>query len=165
MISEIKLLVSCFDDEPIQRWLFPNLAIRTIASTIWFHSLWTSAQKQNCIWKNKSSVAIWESPQEMNLNKGISFNTKFNFLTNELKKRKPKFPHWYLAAVATERHNRRQSSGTSVLMPVITKCDLDRVPAYLETSFPDSLKFYESLGFKLYDQFDCDSIPVWCLLR
>ena len=59
----------------------------------------------------------------------------------------PKEPHWYLFAVGVVPEARGQGRGTKLLEPVLSRCDEERVPAYLEASSADNVRLYERLGF------------------
>ena len=55
--------------------------------------------------------------------------------------------HWYLAAVATIPEHRGQGHGQVLLTPILATLDAEGVPAYLESSNPRNVPFYERLGF------------------
>lgn len=62
---------------------------------------------------------------------------------------RPAGPHWYLSTLGTLPHRRREGCGTAVLTPVLDRLDRVRATAYLETSAPENLGFYERLGFEV----------------
>ena len=56
-------------------------------------------------------------------------------------------PHWYLEALGAVPEARGTGVGRRVVQPVLDVCDDARLPAYLESSNPRNLSFYERLGF------------------
>jgi GNAT superfamily N-acetyltransferase len=175
------LLRRGFEDEPVQKWLFPNKYYRTLASELWFRGMIKEALGCSTVWclEDYSAVAVWFKPDFYENESGLFWKLlkvviKLNRRTSRIKEeldheltiRRPKEPHWYLAAVATEKRNRSQGRGSLVLQPVLSLCDQEHVLAYLETSNPLSIKFYESLGFDVWASFSLHEGPeVWCMGR
>lgn len=56
-------------------------------------------------------------------------------------------PHWYLEALGAVPEARGTGVGGRVVQPVLDLCDDARLPAYLESSNPRNVSFYERLGF------------------
>ena len=71
----------------------------------------------------------------------------------------PDEPHWYLEAVGVVPAARGQGVGGPMLQPVLDRCDADGLPAYLESSNPRNISFYERHGFVTRPLFD---LPVGC---
>ena len=74
-------------------------------------------------------------------------------------------PHWYLAAVATRQANQGQGCGPVVVRPVLERCDAEGIPAYLESSNPRNVSFYERFGFVATGELQVPGgptlIPMW----
>lgn len=74
-------------------------------------------------------------------------------------------PHWYLAAVATRRQHQGTGCAPLVIDPVLARCDADGLPAYLESSNPRNVGFYERLGFVVTGEIQVPGgpvlIPMW----
>lgn len=68
-------------------------------------------------------------------------------LLSVVEKQHPTEPHWYLEAIGTVPEARGQGIGPRVLTPVLEKCDAAGLPAYLESSNPRNIGFYERHGF------------------
>lgn len=56
--------------------------------------------------------------------------------------------HWYLAVLGTHPDHQSRGVGAALLKPVLDRCDLDGVGAYLESSNPANVGFYERHGFR-----------------
>jgi GNAT superfamily N-acetyltransferase len=66
----------------------------------------------------------------------------------------PREPHWYLFAVGVVPEATGQGRGSALLEPVLTRCDADGVPAYLEASTADNARLYARLGFEPLDEIE-----------
>jgi GNAT superfamily N-acetyltransferase len=77
----------------------------------------------------------------------------------------PTSPHWYLNVVSTLPERQGQGLGALTLRPVLTVCDDGTHPAYLESSNPRNIPFYERQGFVLTGEIplpDGPSLyPMW----
>jgi GNAT superfamily N-acetyltransferase len=71
---------------------------------------------------------------------------------NKLARVHPREPHWYLLAVGVVPEATGQGRGSALLEPVLTRCDAERLPAYLEASTSDNIRLYERLGFEPRDE-------------
>jgi GNAT superfamily N-acetyltransferase len=61
---------------------------------------------------------------------------------------RPSQPHHYLDAVGVVPKLRRQGAATALLAPMLARCDVERVGAYLENSDPANTHFYGEQGFE-----------------
>jgi len=71
---------------------------------------------------------------------------------NKLARLHPREPHWYLFAVGVVPEATGRGRGTSLLEPVLERCDAERLPAYLEASSEDNARLYARLGFERRDE-------------
>lgn len=63
----------------------------------------------------------------------------------------PSAPHYHLAFIGTDPSQQGQGLGSSTLDPMLERCDLEGVPAYLESSNPVNDAFYVRKGFVVTD--------------
>jgi ribosomal protein S18 acetylase RimI-like enzyme len=87
-------------------------------------------------------------------------------LLTRVEKHHPEEPHWYLEAIGTIASARGKGVGPKVLVPLLERCDDTRSPAYLESSNPRNIGFYERHGFVRRPLFElpegCPVItPMW----
>ena len=61
----------------------------------------------------------------------------------------PREPHFYLFTLGTRADAQSRGLGARVIEPVLTRCDADGLPAYLESSNPRNVPFYERHGFRV----------------
>ena len=72
----------------------------------------------------------------------------------------PREPHWYLPLVAADPNWIGQGLGTLLMKHALRRCDEEGVAAYLESSNPRNISFYERHGFKITGKIQCGSSPV-----
>jgi len=68
---------------------------------------------------------------------------------HEMRKRHPHDPHWYLWFLGVEPDRQGQGLGSVLLRSLSAKAEADRVPCYLETDKPSSVKIYERHGYRV----------------
>jgi ribosomal protein S18 acetylase RimI-like enzyme len=81
---------------------------------------------------------------------------------------RPRSPHFYLGSVGTVPSHRRRGIAAAVLAPVLALASAQRTPAYLETSEPGNVRFYETLGFSVLGEADAPGLGgphIWGMLR
>jgi GNAT superfamily N-acetyltransferase len=87
-------------------------------------------------------------------------------LLAEVERRHPTEPHWYLALLGTDPSVQGRGLGTTVLGPVLGRCDTDGVPAYTETQRQENVAWYRRCGFAVIDELRIRRAPpIWRLWR
>jgi len=71
------------------------------------------------------------------------------FVIMETEHHRIKEPHYYLHTVAVDTSFHGRGFGTEILRPILEKCDLEKVHAYLESSNPRNVPFYQRQGFEI----------------
>jgi len=75
-------------------------------------------------------------------------------------------PHWYLVAIGTDPSHQGQGIGSTILGPILGRCDRSQLPAYLESSNETNIPFYERLGFRVTGELQVPGGPkLWPMLR
>ena len=78
----------------------------------------------------------------------------------------PREPHWYLAVLGTDPAQQGRGVGAAMIEPVTTRCDAEGLGAYLESSKPDNVPYYERFGFRTTGQIDLPGgPPLWPMWR
>jgi ribosomal protein S18 acetylase RimI-like enzyme len=72
----------------------------------------------------------------------------------------PHEPHWYLPLIAVDPARQGQQLGDKLLAHGLARCDADRLPAYLESSNPRNLSFYQRHGFEPLGRIQVGSSPT-----
>lgn len=66
-----------------------------------------------------------------------------------MKRAHPEEPHWYLAAIGSDPTVRGQGFGQVLLRSRLQRCDAEYCPAYLESSKPENVPYYQRFGFQV----------------
>lgn len=84
----------------------------------------------------------------------------------QMEKYHPTQPHWYLPMIGVDPKEHRKGYGSRLMQHILQQCDRDRFSAYLESSKPENIPFYERHGFELLDQIQVGtSPPIFPMLR
>lgn len=72
-------------------------------------------------------------------------------------------PHWYVMVVGVEPGARGRGLGRALLEPMLRRAREAGHPCYLETAQPDNVPFYERLGFRALRQVrdPKSGLPLW----
>ena len=86
-------------------------------------------------------------------------------LTEQMKAVHPEEPHWYLAVIGSDPTVRGGGFGSALLHSRLDRCDAEGAPAYLESSNPDNIGYYNRFGFEVTGEIivpDGPSLfPMW----
>jgi ribosomal protein S18 acetylase RimI-like enzyme len=78
----------------------------------------------------------------------------------------PNEPHWYLPLLGVDPLYHGKGLGSVLMQHAIVICDQDNKPAYLESSNPKNISFYERHGFELLGTIQVNSSPpIFPMLR
>lgn len=80
----------------------------------------------------------------------------------------PRFPpHYYLPFLGVHPDWQGRGLGSTLLAPVLDRCDRERVPAFLEASTPRNRVLYERHGFEVIEEFALGrgAPPQWRMWR
>ncbi len=80
---------------------------------------------------------------------------------------RPAEPVWHLATVGVAPPSQGRGLGRAVLEPGLEAARTEGYPAYLETSSPENVTFYERLGFEVTGKVSLpdDGPDVWAMVR
>jgi len=70
-----------------------------------------------------------------------------------LERKHPRVPHYYLFLLGVEPAMQGRGVGSALLVPVLERCDRERMPAYLETATARNVPLYERNGFRVREEF------------
>lgn len=78
----------------------------------------------------------------------------------------PRAPHYYLPFIGVELEQQGRGIGTRLMVPVLERCDLEGVGAYLEASTEANKRLYLRLGFEVTREIVLPSgPPLWPMWR
>ena len=78
----------------------------------------------------------------------------------------PREPHWYLPLIGVDPSRQGKGFGSALLQHALVTCDRDHLPAYLESTSPQSVPLYTRHGFELLGIIQVGgSPPIFPMLR
>lgn len=126
------------------------------------------------------AVAIWFPPhgQSLGLLNQIGVARQFAAITgwhhfpsrayglNRMAWRQPDQPHYFLQTLGVDPDCQGHGHGTALLGTFTRQCDADCSLAYLETSKPENVRFYEGHGFQASGRARLPHGPwLWQMIR
>lgn len=72
----------------------------------------------------------------------------------------PQEPHWYLPLIGVDPARQGQRLGDQLMAHALARCDADGVAAYLESSNPRNIPFYERHGFERIGKIQAGASPT-----
>lgn len=175
-----RALTRAFDDDPMMRWFFPDDTSREAALGRYFTTLFTRQYVHHAVCERTAAAAAFWVPPEAQA-KAVPDAETIRELQTILGDRAPVFgaaveaaaqhtpqePHWYLALIGADPAAQGQGHGAALLRSGLAKADAAGQAAYLESSKPDNLPFYEHFGFRVREEL---SLPgggpvLWAMWR
>lgn len=88
-------------------------------------------------------------------------------LIDLMKDQHPEEPHWYLAVLGSDPSVRGAGFGHALMQSRLMRCDVEYAPAYLESSNPDNVPYYERFGFRVTGEIKLpdDGPSLWPMWR
>jgi len=165
-------LVTAFSADPLMRWMFPEpdaylafvpRVLEHYAGGAFDHG---SAYRTS----DFSGSAMWLppgiGPDEDALGaamaEGISEDRHEQVfgLLERVGAAHPDEPHWFLPAIGVDPARQGRGVGAALMSHSLAGCDADGTVAYLESSNPRNVPFYERLGFEVVERMQVGDSPV-----
>jgi ribosomal protein S18 acetylase RimI-like enzyme len=167
------LLADAFVDDPFVSWFYPNVATRHAKFRHLMSRLLGATRPYNRVLRTATdgACALWIPPGRSALSawaacRMIPAVPSFAGMTartltalQNLDRHHPNKPHWYLFVVGSAPDRRGQGHGRAVIDPVLSDCDRAGLPAYLESSNPDNIPYYERFGFRVRGELTSAGAP------
>ena len=158
-------LAAAFYDDPVMGWLLPDAASRARRLGVLF-SVFLRGHflRMDAAWTTPDRVggALWAPPgralvpprQVARQLPGVvrvfgSRTVRALRMFEHVERHHPKALHWYLGVLGTTPARQGEGIGSSLLGPVLQRCDAEGFPAYLESSKESNIPFYRRHGFEL----------------
>ena len=170
------VLAAAFGDDPVMTFLFPDGPSRSRRSARLFrvllrrhylpmHTVWTTAEQAGAAlwappghWKVPTGQIVRALPAlAMSLGRHTVRTLRF---MDEVDRTHPGDPHWYLGILGTDPAQQGRGIGSALMAPVLTRCDDEGVPAYLESSKESNVPFYTRHGFVVVGEVRLDRGPT-----
>ena len=180
-----RVLGRAFHDDPVMRWLQPDAARRTaalpgfFAAVVRHHFLASSGSEVAVSADGMGAAALWDSPgrwqqtsrEQVAMVPGVlrAFRGRLGAaraLAEQMKAVHPEEPHWYLAIIGSDPSVRGGGFGAALMASRLQRCDAEGAPAYLESSNPDNVPYYNRFGFEVTGQIVVPDGPtLWPMWR
>lgn len=181
-----RTLARAFHDDPVFRWLQPDPARRAagmpglFGALVRHHHLPGGGVEVAASESGVGAAALWDPPGRwmqrtreqlpmapalLRLFRGRLAATRA--LSEEMKANHPEEPHWYLAIIGSHPEVRGGGYGSALMRSRLDRCDAEGAPAYLESSNPDNIGYYQRFGFEVTGEFAAPGggPPMWPMWR
>ncbi|WP_233213529.1 GNAT family N-acetyltransferase [Mycobacterium hubeiense] len=157
-----------FYDDPVMTWMLPNAARRAkglprmFAAMTRHHFLAGGGAEVAHRSEQIGAAALWDPPgawkhsrrEELRMLPGIMLAMggrarRSMQVTELMKQHHPEEPHWYLAVIGSDPSVRGGGFGQALMHSRLDRVDAEHAPAYLESSNPDNIPYYNRFGFEL----------------
>ena len=168
----IATVTLAFASDPMMRWSFPEDAVYRNVAPKFIRAFGGNAFAHGSAdaTEDFASVALWLPPNvEPDVEAMIEIFEKLKRtpeqerdgqgLFEQMEKFHPKEPHWYLPLIGTDPAHQGKGYGADLMAHAIWRCDESGLPAYLESSDPSNVPFYERYGFKVMGKIQQGSSP------
>ena len=175
------LLARAFERDPIYRWMLPDDARWQRIAPGLFREIVVLFATTGLVLTDGAcgGVALWNPPEPRprRLLESIAFSLRIAArlgratgrlarVASALAALHPPERHWYLGVLGADPLRRERGIGTSLLAPILARCDAERLAAFLETAAPENLPFYRGRGFEVVGETSVPGGPtIWAMRR
>jgi GNAT superfamily N-acetyltransferase len=163
-----RLLARAFYDDPVMAWVQPDAGRRKAAlpglfgALARYHFLSGGGAEVATSADGVGAASLWDPPgrwrhsprEQIAMLPAVfrAFRGRLaagRTLTDLMQANHPEEPHWYLAMIGSDPVVRGGGYGRALMESRLRRCDDEYAPAYLESSNPDNLPYYERFGFRV----------------
>lgn len=180
-----RTLGRAFRDDPVMTWLLPDGAkrpkglARIFATMTRHHFLAGGATEVAHRAGAIGAAALWDPPgrwqqswrEELMMLPAFAlamgrYAERGRQVSELMKEHHPAEPHWYLAVIGSDPTVRGTGFGQRLMHSRLDRVDAEHAPAYLESSNPDNIPYYQRFGFEVMGELvlpgDGPSlVPMW----
>jgi GNAT superfamily N-acetyltransferase len=165
------VLGRAFYDDPVSMWLMPDdrtraAHLRRFFSTVTRHHHLAGggvevAREDSAIgaaamwdppggWKHTLREQLMMAPSFVRgFGLRLSVGRKIGALLELMTRHHPEEPHWYLAVIGSDLTVRGKGYGQALMRSRLDRVDAEHAPAYLESSKPENVPYYQRFGFEV----------------
>ncbi len=158
------VLAQAFYLDPFYQWFFPDQAQRLkkcqrlftvflkdlipqktvfTSSGVEGSALWMSPEWVRNNWKSQLKEAVQIFPI---LGSRILYGIYWQSI---IESKHPHYPHWHLFLLGVLPEHQGKGIASALLQPMLTMCDAERLPIYLDTGNRKNVPIYQHRGFKI----------------
>jgi ribosomal protein S18 acetylase RimI-like enzyme len=170
-------LARAFDDDPLAVFTSPRASSRPRRLAFFYRlRLGTLMGEEMCFCDDERRGAAlwaphdaWEAPPREQLQLLRLTNLRSPLTVTgfaRMQKHHPHEPHYYLCVLGVSPEAQGQGLGSTLMAPMLERCDREGVPAYLESSKESNVAFYERHGFRVTKEMRFPFGPrLWLMWR
>ena len=177
-----RILARAFDDDPLTTWMFPDHRPAQRLPRM-FRALLREAlplQEVYTVDKRRAAASMepaghlprslgWRANARMGLTMALLMRHRLLGRASGLlyfDRHHPEEPHWYLQMLGTEPEWQGKGIGSSLLAPILDRCDRTGEHVYLEASKEKNVPFYARHGFVVTEEMHLPKGPtMWAMWR
>lgn len=177
-----KAMARAFFDDPLQTWALPDPATRlSILEQVFdILSRYSSVPRgESYTDATRACAAFWVPPGPFELDRAAAeammpmldllgdANERFRAAEDTMRAHRPEEEHFYLQGLGTDPPRQGEGLASAAMQPVLTRCDEQLIPAYLESTKERNVGFYEGHGFAVVNCVDIPlgGPPLWMMWR
>jgi len=173
----IRTLVSAFEDDPVERWLYPDQAQYRRHFPAFIAAFGGAAFHDQTVWRlgDFDAVAFWFGPgrepdgeavvQVLVETTSDDLHADSFVTLEQMAEGHPTEPHWYLPWFGVDGELQGRGLGTHLMRNCLEIVDASGLPAYLETPNPRTVPFYERAGFRVTTVAQAGACPPITLMQ
>lgn len=178
-------LARAFADDPVMRWMIPDERARRrrlprlFSALTRYHHLDHGGVEIASSADGIGAAALWDPPGMWQQTRSAELRSLPTMLltlgtaalrgqaaAELMKKHHPEEPHWYLAVIGSDPTVRGGGFGQALMRSRLDRVDAEHAPAYLESSNPVNVPYYERFGFEVTGEMTLPNggpslIPMW----
>jgi ribosomal protein S18 acetylase RimI-like enzyme len=163
-------LASAFLDDPVTSWMFDDPGARRAQLNRWMRFVLEMGLTRGHLYTagGNMAAAVWSPPDVTLFDEvwgprmaeilgellGERSSAVIQALARVMAVQPADEPHFYLFTLGTHANHQSRGLGGQVLEPVLALCDAQGLAAFLESSNPRNLPFYERHGFEVMGEID-----------
>ena len=184
-----RVMANAFADAPRYTYLLPD-ATKRHARLPWYWAATIRAAILTCGVVNVAQdspgsavlgVAIWSPPERRRNNVSTKLRSglwamPFRLGVPAWRRRRalgpllaalaPSPPCWRLDSIGVDPSTQRSGAGTALINHMLPRIDADALPAFLDTSQPENIGYYERFGFRVSAELALpNGTPLWGMTR
>ena len=178
-----------FYDDPVAMWMLPSEDSRPARLAKFFatmtrhHHLAGGGVEVASDGTGIGAAALWDPPNRwqhsvaeqlrmlpsfvIGFGLRLAIGRKLTELLEAMEREHPEEPHWYLATIGSDTRVRGRGFGQALMRSRLDRCDAEHAPAYLESSKPENIPYYQRFGFTVTGEIaiPCDGPTLWPMWR
>lgn len=178
-------LGKAFFDDPVMAWMLPDPDVRRrrlhrlFAVLTTYHHLSRGGVEVALDGRDVGGAALWDPPGQWRQTTGEQLRAMPSLLRafglgvrrgmaveERMSAVHPEEPHWYLAIIGSDPTVRGKGFGNALMRSRLDRVDAEYAPAYLESSNPANVPYYERFGFEVTGEIILPDggptlIPMW----